>query len=165
MTYLLRACSRVKWAAGRSTTRNPCEPRDCTPECRRRLRSSQAPEASRGDTSRQLLKPHAPAIRGLGALAALEGLGFLGVGDEDPHARLGGDLLAGKASCLDLSGPAPSAVPPRRRVNLAWRVLGPIEGEISQILQVARPRDEPRRRLNAGRAEDLLPSIHPIVTQ
>ena len=51
----------------------------------------------------------------------------------------------------------------RRCVNLSG--LGRIEGEISQVFQVTFPCKEPRRRLNAGRAQDFPPSIHPIVTQ
>jgi hypothetical protein len=51
-------------------------------------------EAPLGDTSLQLLKPHAHAIHGFGALAVLECLAFFGMDNEDPHARLlGGDLL------------------------------------------------------------------------
>jgi hypothetical protein len=51
-------------------------------------------EAPVGDALLKLLKPHAHAVHGLGALAALEGRPFLGVDNEDPHARLlGGDLL------------------------------------------------------------------------
>src|ERR1700747_2949811 len=51
-------------------------------------------EASVGDTSREFLKPGAHALHRLHALAALEGLPFFGMDDEDPHTgRLGDDLL------------------------------------------------------------------------
>src|SRR5215470_16669793 len=51
-------------------------------------------EAPVGDALLKLLKPHAHALHGLGALAALVGGPFLGMDNEDAHARLlGRDLL------------------------------------------------------------------------
>src|SRR6201998_4313987 len=51
-------------------------------------------EASLGDTSCEFLKPGAHALHRLHALAALEGLPFFVMDDEDPPpGRAGGDLL------------------------------------------------------------------------
>ena len=51
-------------------------------------------EAPVGNALLKLLKAHAHAVHGLGALAALVGRPFLGVDNEDAHARLlGRDLL------------------------------------------------------------------------
>src|SRR3977135_710144 len=46
------------------------------------------------DTTLQLLQPHAHALHGLRTLSALIGQAFVGMDDEDPHARFaGGNFL------------------------------------------------------------------------